>query len=344
MHSTLSLALCALLSCVFAADAAANGCKPKHPPTPTLSCDAGGPYKVDAALGVVTVQLDGTDSAGATSWKWTTTFPGAFFDDSTLPNPVLTVPVDCDCSFNLQVKLTVKRGTQTKNCSATVRLRDKTPPKLFCPPDAKLFCGQPTSPAALGHATATDNCDQNVKITWKDKKIPADCKAGRFDHVIQRTWKAVDDDCNVTKCVQIIDVVKQVASLDILPGVCPNTYDRGSNALLPVVILGSADFDVTRIKWNSIRMYGLDCSAGPVKAHSYQLADAATPYFGQNCGCHDVNGDGHLDLVVKFKRNKINDAFDLCDAASGTPIQIIVTGQLECSGCKFIAEDCIVVQ
>ncbi len=349
MKSILTFSFLAALALSFAPSARANGwcnppppCGPSNPPT--LRCDAGGPYTVDATAGVVSIQLDGTDSSGATSWTWTTNYPGAFFDDPSVPNPILTIPVGCDCSFNVHVQLKVRRQNQNKQCSTTVRVRDNTKPKIFCPPQAKLFCGDDTSPQALGFATATDNCDTNVKITYKDKIIKPDCDARRFDHVIERTWKATDNDCNVAKCVQIIDVVKIVASLDILPGVCPNTYDPSSNALLPVTILGSATFDVTQIQWSSIKMYGLDCSAGPLGAHSYQLADVGTEFFGGDCACDDLNGDGHLDLVAKFKRNKINDKFDICDVDPGTPIEIIVVGKLNCGGCKFIAQDCIVVQ
>jgi hypothetical protein len=351
MKSIVILTFLAALASSLAPSAHANGwcnphpqCGPHNPPPPTLRCDAGGPYTVNAEMGVVSIQLDGTDSFGATSWTWTTSYPGAFFDDRNVPNPILTIPVGGDCSFNVHVSLTVRKQNQTKHCSTTVRVRDNIKPKITCPPLAKVTCGEDTSPQALGFATATDNCDTNVKITYKDKIIPPDCNARRFDHVIQRTWKATDNDCNVSTCVQLIDVVKQVVSLDILPGACPNLYDREACSLLPVAILGSADFDVTQIQWSSVKAYGVDCTAGPVKAHSFQLADVGTPFFGADCDCTDLNGDGFLDLVAKFKRNKINDKFDLCDVDPGTPIEIIITGKLNCSGCKFIAQDCIVVQ
>lgn len=350
MQSILSASLFAALTLCLAPNVHANGCNnhppcqpPPCPPPPTLQCDAGGPYNVDAQMGVVSVQLDGTDSAGATSWHWSVNYPGAFFDNADLPNPILTLPVTCDCSFNVTVNLTVRRQNQSKNCCAIVRLRDHVRPVITCPEDAKLTCGQDDSPQALGFATATDNCDTHVQISHHDHLVFPDCDAQRAEYVIERTWRAVDNDCNVATCVQTIDVVKQVAPLDVLPGQCPNTYDRNSNALLPIAILGNFDFDVTRVQWNSIRLYGLDCTGGPIHAHSCQLADVATPFVGSGCGCHDLNGDGRLDLVARFNRNQLNHALGLCNLPSGTAVQIIVTGRV-CGGCEFIAQDCLVVQ
>lgn len=314
-----------------------NGCNVN------LSCDAGGPYKIDAAPGTVSVQLDGTDSFGATGWLWTTNAPGAAFNDATLPNPTLTFVAADSCSASYQITLTVTRNQQSKTCSTTVKLKDREKPVIQCPELEKVFSGMDTSPSALGFATATDNCDQNVKITYWDKIVFPDCKADRFAYVIERTWKAVDDDCNVSKCVQIIDVVRVVTALDVRPGVCPNVYDANACTLLPIAITGSATFDVTKINWCTVKVWGLDCTAGPIEPHSFHLADVATPLIsGVNCNCDDLNGDGTLDLLLKVKRSKINQAFDVCDQPAGTTLPVLVTGRL-CNGVYFIAQDCMVL-
>lgn len=308
-----------------------------------LSCDAGGPYSVDAEPGVVNVQLDGTGSFGATSWSWTTNAPGAMFNDATLPNPMLTFTAADSCSATYQVTLTVTRNQQSKTCSTTLKLKDRVKPVIECPPLEKVFSGMSTSPDNLGWATATDNCDQDVQISYWDKLVFPDCKADRFAYVIERTWKAVDNDCNVAKCVQIIDVVRVVTGLDIRPGVCPNVYDSESCTLLPMAITGSATFDATKINWCTVKVWGLDCTAGPIDPHSFHLADVATQTIsGVNCACTDQNGDGKIDLLLKVKRQKINQAFDVCQQPSGTTLQVAVTGRL-CDGTYFIATDCMVL-
>lgn len=311
--------------------------------TPTLRCDAGGPYVVDAAPGVVTVQLNGLGSTGAMDWVWNTTYPGAYFMDAGVPNPVLVIPVMNDCSFNVTVDLLVKRTGESKTCSTTVRLKDRVKPVIVCPELAKVISGMDTSPQALGFATATDNCDQNVHVSYKDKIIFPDCRADRFAYQIERTWKAVDDDCNVEKCVQTIDVVRYFANLDILPGACPNLYNRRATSTLPIAIVGAPGFDVTQIQWNSIRLYGLDCTAGPLLPQCIGYADVATPFLnGLNCNCTNANGDGKLDLVLHFSRAQINCAFDLAEMSKGETLTVIVTGKL-CDGRMFIAQDCMTV-
>lgn len=314
-----------------------NGCNVN------LSCDAGGPYKLDAAPGVHSIQLDGTDSFGATGWSWSTNIPGAMFDDATLPNPTLTFTTTDSCTSTYQITLTVTRNQSTKTCSTTLKLRDAEKPVIQCPELEKVFSGQDTSPDALGWATAVDNCDTNVQISYYDKIVYPQCPADRFAYVIERTWKAVDNDCNVSKCVQIIDVVRIVTSLDVRPGVCPNVYDANACTLLPIAITGGPGFDATKINWNTVKIWGEDCSAGPITPHSLHLCDVATPLIsGVNCNCDDLNGDGKLDLLLKVQRWKINQAFDVCDLPSGTTLQVIVTGRL-CNGNYFIAQDCMVL-
>ncbi|MDZ4774320.1 MAG: hypothetical protein SGI72_14425 [Planctomycetota bacterium] len=311
---------------------------------PILRCDAGGPYTVNSAPGVITVQLNGLDSTGALDWVWNTTYPGAYFMDAAVPNPVLVIPVTNDCSFNVEVCLLVKRQNQSKTCCTTVRVRDHVKPVITCPDLAKVISGMDTSPAALGYATATDNCDQNVTVTFKDKILQPDCKADRFAYQIERTWKAVDDNCNVAKCVQIIDVVRYFANLDVMPGACPNLYNRRAAGTLSVTLVGAPGFDVSQVQWSSLRLYGLDCSAGPLAPNSLQFADTATPFInGIDCNCTNVNGDGTMDLVLNYNRSSINCAFNLAEVTKGETFKVVVIGKLT-NGVKFIAQDCLVVQ
>ncbi len=311
--------------------------------TKKLDCDAGGPYTASSAGAFAVVELDGTDSRNETGYLWSTNYPGAMFDDVESGQPTLTIPLNGDCSFELTVRLTVTNSKESKTCSTTVRLRDTEPPKIFCPETAKIVCGQSTSPNDLGCATATDNCDSNVKVTYSDKVTYTSCPADRFDSIIERRWKATDDDCNTSKCTQIIDVVKQSTFLDVRPGVCPNEYDAASCDLLPVAILGLDGFNVGQIQWNTVKLYGRNCDGGPVSPQCFQFKDVAGPIAGgPECACDVVPPDGNLDLVAFFSRNKLNQRLGLDCLPPGTTVSVVVTGRL-CNGCKFVAEDCMIV-
>jgi len=308
-----------------------------------LQCDAGGPYTVGVQAPFVTIQLDGRDSRNETGYAWTTTFPGALFDDASSGTPTLTIPVTDDWSFDVHVRLTVTNQNDSKTCSTKVRVRDQEPPVITCPENEKVFCGSDTSPDALGRATATDNCDDAPKVTYKDTIVPGTCAADRFDRIIERRWKARDDDGNTATCTQVIDVVKNITKLDVLPGVCPNGYDPDSCDLLPIAILGLDDFNVGNIQWNTVKLYGRNCDGGPVSAQCFQLADVAGPFFGgAACDCDEVGPDGKLDLVGYFKRSKLNQRLGLDCLPAGSVVQVVITGSL-CDGCKFVAEDCLIV-
>ena len=351
-RSTIALAAVALVCTSLAARADDDGGDDCGGGGNSLHCDAGGPYHADCTGGTITVHLDGTGSSGATSWSWSSDCPNASFDDAHSPMPTLTFVLspngsNCGCNSHCEVHLTVGDGHHTKSCSANVDVQDHTPPVIHCPDKAKVLCGDSTDPSITGYATATDNCDPNPTITYTDHILQRPCPADRFDHMIMRKWKAVDHCGNKAECVQIIDVLKIEANLDVLPGVCPNRFKCTSdNGYFPVAILGSALFDVTKIKLSSVRLYSENCTGGPVHPHHVQFGDVSTPANGPGpCNCNMLGGDGQMDLTLFFKRNELAQALGLCSLSPGTVVHIVVEGKLDsCEECKFIGTDCLIIQ
>jgi hypothetical protein len=80
---------------------------------------------------------------------------------------------------------------------------DDTPPVIKGPNDVTLKCNDSTDPGNAGVATATDDCDTNVKVTYSDDKIAGGCPQ---DYVIKRTWTAMDHCGNSATAVQTITV------------------------------------------------------------------------------------------------------------------------------------------
>lgn len=338
-------ALVAAAGLCLTSNVQAHGGKPPPPPPPPLVCDAGGPYFVDCGGSLTTVQLDGSGSVGATSYHWSTTCHDAYFSDDSIVNPVLYIVGGSTCGECCQVRLTVSRGDLHRSCSSPVRVRDNTPPVIQCPELFKLICGGSTAPSNTGFATATDNCDPNPTITYKDKLKFQDCPAERLEHTIERTWKAKDHCGNWVTCLQEIHVVKIPVQVDALPGACPNVLSGKDCSLFPIAVLGSDTFDVTKIQWNSVKLFGEHCAGGPVHPKEVRLQDVASPFPGGDteCACHDLNGDGKLDLNLKFRRSSLVCALGLNELPSGTPVRIVITGKLQCDGCHFVGTDCIVV-
>ena len=81
--------------------------------------------------------------------------------------------------------------------------------------------------------------------------------------------------------------------IDIKPGTDPNPINQGSNALVPVAILSSPEFDATQVDPTSVSLAGATVAVsgkGKSKAHE-----------------EDVNGDGLVDLVVQVETTGLDD-------------------------------------
>jgi hypothetical protein len=78
-----------------------------------------------------------------------------------------------------------------------------------------------------------------------------------------------------------------IVNVDIKPGSCENPYNVKGKGVLPVAILGSAEFDVTQIDPATVTLAG-------VPADQWAFEDVSM------AGVCDASGDGYLDLVLHF--------------------------------------------
>ena len=91
--------------------------------------------------------------------------------------------------------------------------------------------------------------------------------------------------------------------VDIKPGDCPNPVNLGSQGVLPVAILGTADFDVTTIDPSTVTLAGV----APLR---WSLEDVGAPYEPlvrriDAYQCNTMGPDGYLDLTLKFDTQEI---------------------------------------
>jgi hypothetical protein len=134
--------------------------------------------------------------------------------------------------------------------------------------------------------------------------------------------------------------------VDIKPGSCPNSFNRKSNGVLPVALVGCDCYDVTQVDLASVllsRADGVGGSVGPHEGppgpHSV-FEDVATPFDGQPCDCHELEGDGIIDLSMKFKTQEVVAALELDNLPPGDLVELIVSGVL-LDGTPFAGRDCI---
>lgn len=127
--------------------------------------------------------------------------------------------------------------------------------------------------------------------------------------------------------------------VDIKPGSWPNPFNQKSRGVLPVAICGTEDFDVTTIDPATIKLTreGIEEGVSPIR---WSYEDVATPYTGEPGGGHDLNGDGYLDLTLKFSIHEVETTLGL-DAFKGQTIPLIITGNLyeEHGGTPIRGED-----
>jgi hypothetical protein len=99
-------------------------------------------------------------------------------------------------------------------------------------------------------------------------------------------------------------------AIDIKPGTVPNCFNNDGHGVIPVAILGSATFDVTRINVASVRLQGL----------LPKLSGTGTPL----ASLEDVNSDGVPDMVIQFQ----NVAGTFASGASWAAVTgLLVSGQ-----------------
>jgi hypothetical protein len=100
-------------------------------------------------------------------------------------------------------------------------VEDNSPPSITCPPDeAYANCDHCVG---VGVATATDDCDNDVSISYSDSV------SGTCPSVITRTWTATDDCGNQATCAQTITCLlpslvtdSSLCTYDLDPGGCNN--------------------------------------------------------------------------------------------------------------------------
>jgi hypothetical protein len=142
-------------------------------------------------------------------------------------------------------------------------------------------------------------------------------------------WARGVDDVVLSQAIEV--------PVDVLPTSCPNPFNMGARGVLPVAILGTADFDVTDVDPDTVTLEGVP----PLRS---SLEDTATPYEPfvdkplDQYACNADGFDGYMDLVLHFDRQAI--AAAIGSVANGDIVVLNLEGELF-DGTPIIGEDVV---
>ncbi len=155
-----------------------------------------------------------------------------------------------------------------------------------------------------------------------------------------------DVDCAENEICNPDDIcvsVDPTVSVDIKPGSCPNPLNVRSRGVLPVAILGTDEFDVRNIDPETILITREGFDGILAIRHSYE--DVGIPFEGELCDCddlneNDLNEDGYMDLILKFRVPELVDGLGLKEVESREIIPLTIMGN-SVDGTIIMGEDCI---
>ncbi len=136
-------------------------------------------------------------------------------------------------------------------------------------------------------------------------------------------------------------VPSPAVAVDVKPMSCRNPLNVRDKGVLPVAVLGTAEFDVIQVDPASVRLSGV----APLRWATLDVATPFEPYLGKAdpFDCTTAGPDGYVDLTFKFDAQAVVAA--LGEVHDGDILVIPLTGNLkeEFGGTAFVGEDVIVI-
>jgi len=193
-----------------------------------------------------------------------------------------------DIGYN-SVTLTVEDvNGNTDACTINVYVYDHLPPVLTVPADVAVACWySPTGPEATGYATAVDNCDNVIPITYTDTETDFEDGSRQID----RLWRAEDDEGNVSMAGQVITVPP------------PMVVNAGDDQTVYVDFVGipgypySACATLDASAWGGTPPYTYAWSDGQSGASVEVCPDVCTQY---TVTVTDANGCEQVDDLIVY--------------------------------------------
>lgn len=136
---------------------------------------------------------------------------------------------------------------------------------------------------------------------------------------------------------KVVELPVLAVEFDIKPTSCPNPFNMKSNGVLPVAILGTADFDVTEIDPATVVLEGV----APIQFNLEDVA-APAPDNPDPCYCVTDGPDGYMDMTFKFNHKALANVLALQGVVDGEVVEMTISGET-IDGVAFTGVDCVVI-
>ena len=132
----------------------------------------------------------------------------------------------------------------------------------------------------------------------------------------------------------------EMVNVDVKPQRCPNPFPLSSLGVLPVTILGTADFDVNDVDPASVLLEGV----APTRWH---LEDVSTPVEpgGDPCDCTADPADGFMDICFKFPVQQLVESLEarLGRELEDREVITLSLNGMTYDGVSLEGSDCVIV-
>ena len=216
--------------------------------------------------------------------------------------------------------------------------------------------GGPIEDACQNNLTSPPNYIPNNPLSFFDDMDSAgawtltvsDGALGDLGTLVSWSLHFKDPDPGASACAEAFPNQCEIpGKLDIKPDSCPNSFKpKRKTGVFSVALVGIQDIPADMVNFSSLQLKradGVGGSVAPVNdtpGPKVVVDDVATPFDGELCDCHEMMGDGIMDVSMKFETMAVVDAFGLGDMPDNALIELTLTGQL-LDGTPFRANDCI---
>lgn len=160
-------------------------------------------------------------------------------------------------------------------CQTYIVVQDNVPPVIACPANKTIQCTDSTSPLANGTATATDNCQGTIMITFSDTLAAGTSTCA----VINRYWQASDLSGNLAVCLQKLNIQDTIAP--VLSSTAPNDT-IACYSLVPSPILVTATDNCSDTVLVQLTQDTIGVAVGPCGNYNFTIVRTRTAV--DDCG------------------------------------------------------------